>query len=148
MVIYNRILCYSSFAAVLRIRDILVRIRIRGSVTLTNGSGSWYFVIDLQDANKELFFANFFCLLLFRGAFSHHISKIKIIKNSQNSRNLGFSYYFCLMIEEYRAGSGSRSPKAYGSYGSGSGFATLLSWSLLFINRRFILGYKGLCVLC
>jgi hypothetical protein len=30
-------------ATVLRIRDILVRIRIRGSVPLTNGSGSWYF---------------------------------------------------------------------------------------------------------
>ncbi len=29
--------------AVLRIRDILVRIRIRGSVPLTSGSGSCYF---------------------------------------------------------------------------------------------------------
>ncbi len=37
---------------VLRIRVNLVRIRIRGSVPLTNGSGSCYFVIDLQDANK------------------------------------------------------------------------------------------------
>ncbi len=50
------------YKPLLRIRDILGRIRIRGSIPLTNGSG-------------------------FR------------IKKSQNSRNQGFSYYFCLMIE-------------------------------------------------
>ncbi len=56
MVIYNRILCFFSLTAVLRIREIFVRIReiferirdifsririrIRGSVPLTYGSGS------------------------------------------------------------------------------------------------------------
>jgi hypothetical protein len=46
------------------IRDILVQIRIRGSVTLTNGSGSCYFffVSDLQDAIYL-----FFCLFLLEG---------------------------------------------------------------------------------
>jgi hypothetical protein len=44
------------------------------------------FVIDLQDASKKLIF------------------KIKSQKEPQNSRNQGFSYYFCMMIE----GSGSR----------------------------------------
>ncbi len=43
---------------VLRIHDILVWIRIwiRGSMPLTNGSGSgsFYFIIDFQDANKKL----------------------------------------------------------------------------------------------
>jgi hypothetical protein len=36
-----------------RIHDILVRIRIqiRGSTPVTNGSGSRYFIIDLHDAN-------------------------------------------------------------------------------------------------
>ncbi len=29
----------------------------------------------------------------------HHVSNIKVIKKSQNSRNQCFSYYFCLMIE-------------------------------------------------
>jgi|LakMenE01Jun11ns_1017448.scaffolds.fasta_scaffold8157340_1 hypothetical protein len=40
--------------AVFRIRDILVRIRIRGSVHLTNGSDldPALFVSDLQDATK------------------------------------------------------------------------------------------------
>ena len=31
----------------------LVWIRIRGSIPLTNGTGSCYFLIDLQDANKK-----------------------------------------------------------------------------------------------
>ncbi len=57
------------------------------------------FVIDLQDANEKLICKiKFFCLLLFEGTFT-----------SQNSRNEGFSYYFCLMIE---------GPKTYGSDGS------------------------------
>jgi hypothetical protein len=56
----------ASFLAVLRIRDILVRIRIRGSVPLTNGSGSAVFVSDLQDGNLKLLlvFAYFFKLHL------------------------------------------------------------------------------------
>jgi hypothetical protein len=49
------------------------------------------FVIDLQEA----------CYFL--KVHLHHISKIKVIKQSQNSRNQGFSYYFCVMME----GSGS-----------------------------------------
>ncbi len=60
-------------------------------------------VLDLQDANKKLFFSKFFCLLLFLKVNLHHFSKIKTIKESQNSGYQGFSYYFCLMIK----GSGS-----------------------------------------
>jgi hypothetical protein len=47
-----------SWIPVLRIRDILVRIQIRGSVPLTNGSGS-----------GSCYFRRFFCLLLFEAAF-------------------------------------------------------------------------------
>jgi hypothetical protein len=50
---------YKSYKPVLRIHDILVRIRIRRSVPLTNGSGSFYFVIDLQDTNKKKIFLIF-----------------------------------------------------------------------------------------
>ncbi len=100
----------------LRIHDILGWIRIRGSMPLTNGSGSCYFVIDLQDASKKLFSAYYFLKLRL-----HHFSKIKSQKESQNSRNQGFSYYFCMMIE----GSGSGSKAGSGSIpltsGSGSG---------------------------
>jgi hypothetical protein len=72
---------------VLRIHDILVRIRIRGSMSLTNGSGF-----------------KVFCLLLFEATI-YIIFQDKKSKRSHKTvgRNQGFSYYFCLMIE----GSGS-----------------------------------------
>jgi hypothetical protein len=48
----------------------------------------------------------------------HHFSKLKVKKKSQNSRNQGFSLFFCLSIEESGSGSipstnrsGSRRPK-------------------------------------
>ncbi len=50
----------------------------------------------------------------------HHSSKIKVINSLQNSRNQGFSYYFCLMMKGSGDGSvlvtngsgcGSRRPK-------------------------------------
>jgi hypothetical protein len=49
------------------IHDILVRIRIRGSMPLTNVSGPdpTMFVIDLQDANKKLIFKEVFLLITF-----------------------------------------------------------------------------------
>ncbi len=77
---------------------------------LTNefGSGSCYFYHwpsrHQQKTNKKKFSACYFLkvhLLYF--------SKIKVKKKSQNSRNQGFSYYFCLMIEG--GGSRPRRPK-------------------------------------
>jgi hypothetical protein len=104
---------------VFRIRDILVwiRIRIRRSIPLTNGS---------RRQQKTNLKKKFFCLLLFEGTFTvYHFSKKKSPKMQQNSRNQGFSYYFCLMTE----GSGSGSiPLTSGSgpkiCGSGSGFGS------------------------
>jgi hypothetical protein len=87
------------------------------------------FVIDLQEANKILFFLmKFFCLLLFEGTFTSFFKDKKNQQKSQNSRNQGFSYYFCLMIEgsgsiPLTSGYGSGRPKKpCGSCGSGSGF--------------------------
>jgi hypothetical protein len=57
------------------------------------------FVIDLQDANKSNNLNDF---------FAHYKKK------SQGSRNQGFSYFFCLMIEGSGAASGSI-PLANGS---------------------------------
>jgi hypothetical protein len=119
---------------VLRIHDILgwIRIRIRGSMPLTNGSGSWIldpdpsiFVIDLQDAGNKTKFLTIFSAYYFLKLHLHHFSKIKSEKESQNRRNQGFSYYFCMMIEGSGSGSGSRAgsgsiPLTSGS-GSGSG---------------------------
>ncbi len=97
-----------------RIHDILgwIRIRILGSMLLTNGSGSWIrtpaiFVIDLQDARKKLIFNTIFSASNFLKVHLHHFSKIKSQKKSQNRRNHGFSYYFCMMIERSGSGAGS-----------------------------------------
>jgi hypothetical protein len=61
------------------------------------------FVIDLQDVNKKPFKKNFCCLLLFEGTLTSFFKDKKSQKEPQNSRNQGFSYYFCMM----REGSGS-----------------------------------------
>jgi hypothetical protein len=57
------------------------------------------FVIDLQDANKKQIKKKSFSASFFLKVHLHHFSKIKVKKKSQNSRNQGFAYYFCLMIE-------------------------------------------------
>ena len=52
------------------------------------------FVNDLQDASKKLIFNAIFSAYYFLKVHLHHFSKIKSQKESQNSRNQGFSYYF------------------------------------------------------
>ncbi len=63
------------------------------------------FVIDLQDGQKNSF--KKISAYYFLEVHLRHFSKIKSQKESQNSRNQGFSYYFCMMIEGSGAGSGS-----------------------------------------
>jgi hypothetical protein len=62
--------------SVLLIHDIFVRIRIRGSMPLTSGSGfgsgSFFFIINLQDANKKQFFKDK------KSKRSHKTVKIKV----------------------------------------------------------------------
>ncbi len=110
--------------AVLRIHDILgwIRIRIRGSMPLTNGSGSGSCIrillfssLTFKMPAKKLIFSLIFSAYYFLKVHLHHFSKIKSQKGSQNSRNQGFSYYFCMMIE----GSGAGSIPLTGGSGSG-----------------------------
>ncbi len=114
----------------LRIHDILGWIRIRGSMPLTYGSGSgsrsWLRILLFSSLTfkmpaKNLFFNTIFSAYDFLKLHLHHFSKIKMQKESQNRKNQGFSYYFCMMIE----GSGSGSREGSGSIpltsGSGSG---------------------------
>ncbi len=56
---------------------------------------------------KNKFFNTIFSACYFLNLHLHRFSKIKSQKESQNSRNQGFSYYFCMVIE----GSGSGRPK-------------------------------------
>jgi hypothetical protein len=102
-----------------RIHEIFLRIRIRGSIYLTNGSGSgwgsgsFYFRQWPKTSTNK-------CLLLISKMKSH-----KEVTKQYPGKNQCFSYYFCLMIE----GSGSvpltnRSGFFNLRYGSGS--ATLV----------------------
>ncbi len=98
--------------------DQWIRIRIRIRILDPDPS---IFVIDLQDARKKTNFCNtIFSACDFLKQYLHIFSKIKIQKESQNSRNQGFSYYFCMVIEG--SGYGSRA-------GSGSGSIPLSSGS-------------------
>ncbi len=126
------------YLTVLRIHDISVWIRIwiRGSMPLTNGSGSgsadpclWImdpdpdsaiFVIDLQDGNKKkiIVVLKFFCLLLFDSTFTSFF-KIKSQKEvtKQYLGIKGFLTIFAWVIE----GSGSWSGSIPLTNGSWSG---------------------------
>ncbi len=89
--------CWYALCPVLRIHDILVWIRIRGSMPLTNGSGSCYFLHWPSRCQKKLIFSAY--RYYFLKVHLHHFSKIKSQRELQNSRNQGFSYYFCMIIE-------------------------------------------------
>jgi hypothetical protein len=108
---------FETTEAVFRIHDILVRIRIRGSMPLTNGSGcgsgSCYFHHYLQDANKkQTKKIMFFCLILFECTFTY-FSKIKRTCGSGGSRS-GFG-----------SGSGTLNGRnSYGIYNSPAGRLT------------------------
>jgi hypothetical protein len=73
------------------------------------------FLIDLQNANKKQIFNTFFSSYYFMNVHFHHFSKKNSQKELQNTRNKGFSYYFCMKIE------GSRSGSIPLTSGSGSG---------------------------
>ncbi len=65
---------------------------------------------------KTNLLTQFFSAYYFLKVHLHHISKIKSQKESPNSRNQGFFYYFCMMIEgsgsiPLTSGSGSERPK-------------------------------------
>ncbi len=107
--------------------DNLDRIRIRGSMPLTNGSGfgSCYFRHWPSRRQQK---TKFFCLLFFEVTFTSFFKD----KKSQNSRNQGFFYIFAWRLKDpdpylwlMDPDPDLGGPKTYGS-GFGSGSATLL----------------------
>ncbi len=52
-----------------------------------------------------------FCLLLFEGTFTLFFKDKKSKRSHKTVVFIGFSYYFCLMIEGSGSGSGSRRPQ-------------------------------------
>jgi hypothetical protein len=93
-----------------RIHEILGWIRILGSKLLTNGSGSWIRILLFMSLTFKMpaknKFNTIFSAYYFLKVHLHHFSKIISQKESQNRRNQGFSYYFCMMKEG--SGSGAR----------------------------------------
>ncbi len=117
---------HEGLEAVFRIHGILEWIRIRGSMPLTNGSGfgsgSWIRILLISSLTFMMPTKNNLCLNLFSAYYCLKVHlpnfpKIKSQKESQNSRNQGFSYYCCMMTE----GSGSETGSIPLTNGSGSG---------------------------
>ncbi len=119
---------------VLRIHDVLVWIRIRRSMPLTNGSGSGfgsgscYFRHWPSECQQKINLKKFFCFL---GTFWRYIYIIfKDLKSKRSHTAVGIKVFLFLLGVEGSgsipltngSGSGSRSPK---TCGSGSGSATL-----------------------
>ncbi len=115
------------------VADPWIRIRIRGSMSLTNGSGpgSCYFHHWPSRCQwKKLISFLSFSAFSFRRYIYIIFLRWKFKKKSQNSRHQGFAYYFCFMIE----GSGSvplTNGSGSGAQSAGFGSATLL--------QRFVL---------
>ncbi len=96
---------------------ILIRIRIRGYVPLSNGSGSVSCYFRQWPSRREpTIYFNFFCLLFFK-LHLLSFSKIKSHKKVTKHTNQDFS------PDPYLD---PRGPKTYESSGSGSGSATLV----------------------
>ncbi len=92
-----------SLEAVLRIHDILMWIRIRRSMPLTNGSGSGFgscYFRHLpsrrqQKTNKK----KFFCLLLFVGPFT---SFFKDKKSNISHKTIGIKVFLLFLLDDRR----------------------------------------------
>ncbi len=95
--------------AVSWIRDILIRIRIRGFIPLTygSGSGSGFFVCGWQDDNNKYVFFSWFVVYNFLAVYLHHSSKIISQKEIEQIVEIKV---FLLSLHVYgKKGSGSRS---------------------------------------
>ncbi len=94
----------SNCLAVLRIHDILVwiRIRIHGSMPLTNGSGSgscYFHHWPSRRKQKTNFLKKVFCLLLFEGTFTSFFKDNKSKRSHKTVEIKVFLTFFCSMVE-------------------------------------------------
>ncbi len=101
-------------------RNIYCSLHCSGSIKVWYGSGSsdpylwlmdpdlalfFFFFSNLQDGNQISFLR--VLLIAFWRYIIHHLSQVKSHKEIINSRNQGFSYYFCSMIGGSESGSGT-----------------------------------------
>ncbi len=91
---------------------------------MLNPRSCYFCHLPLRCQQKNNFLTQFFSAYSFLKLHlinTCNFSKIKSQKESQNSRNQGFSYYFCVMIEGSGSGAGSGSGSIPLTSGSGSG---------------------------
>ncbi len=120
------------FDPLFRIHDILlcirIRILIRGSmpwlIDLDAGSRSFYFRHWPSSCPQKTNFKKSYQLIAFWRYIYIIFQRKKVQKKSQNSRNQGFSYYVCLLIE----GSGSGSIPLTNGSGSGRPKNMWIQW--------------------
>ncbi len=114
-------------AAMLWIRDILLlaRIRIRGSVQLTygSGSGSRSFRQWPSRCQQEIFFPSFFAYYFFK-VHLRHSSKINTVSHKDVTKQQKSRLFLLFFIDDGSIQIGG--PKTH-RYGSGSGPITLLA---------------------
>ena len=118
---------------------------LQGSMPLTDGSGSgsgsWIRILLFSSltfkmpAKNKLKKKNF-SAYDFLKLHLPHFSKIKIQKESQYSRNQGFSSYFCMMIEGSGSGAGSGSIPLNSGSGSGRPKNMWIRWIRIRIRIR------------
>ncbi len=100
-----------------------------------------------QDANKNLIERKKIFAYYFLKVHVHHFQRWKVKKKSPSSRNQGFSYFFCLVIERSGSGAGARSILLIDGSGSGSRRPKKVDpdsdpdpqhWSLLNLSESYI----------
>ncbi len=139
----------------LRIHDVLVYIRIliwiRGSMPLTNGSGfgsgsSFFRHQPSRCQQKTNFFKKDFLLIYFLKVHLHYFLRYKVKKKSNISRNQGFSYYFCLVIEGSGSGGDRRTRIGIHISDFGSGSRRPKNIRILRIRIRIRIRNTGLLI--
>ncbi len=83
----------------LRIRDNLVWFRIRGSVLLTNGSGSRLLILLFSSLTFKTPTKNYFTAYLFLKVYFHHFSKIK---KQEVTKQLKSRFFLLFLLDDRR----------------------------------------------
>jgi hypothetical protein len=142
----KRVHTWTVLVAVLRIRDILVQIRIRGSIPLTNGfgsgsdsgsrSGSCYFrhwPSRHGSHKKNIFFSYYFSKL-----HSHHFSKVK--SHEEVTEQWESIFFLLFLMKIVGSGDGSE-PRTNGSGSVWPKIFRILLGGIVLLRSSFLLGF-------
>ncbi len=113
----------------LRIYEILVKIRICGPIPLTNGSGSCCFPQWSSRRQQKVIFAYYFLKV-----HLHYFLKIRIIKRSRKTVGINMFFLLSFLLE----GSGARYRSISLTDGSGSGRSKNIRIRILFWSASLV----------